>query len=101
MGRYSERASVFFTRFTYHLGRKQRPAIGPPSAPQTSLNAGPRDTSLYRMLIHYIPSSQFSNSRTNLIFPFFLTSPQTRGSPVIMHGSGLCGIGESMITIGS
>ena len=91
MDRYREKTSTLFTGFVHGLSRKQRPVITPLSkslgfpVPQTSLSMSARLTSLDRVLTYYI--FQFSNSQTSSSFPFYLISPQTRGSPVIVHGS--------------
>jgi len=56
MDRYREKSSMFFTRLTNGLGKKQRPAVVPLSeslgspAPQTSLSTGSRISPSYRML---------------------------------------------------
>ena len=61
MGRYSEKASTFFTGIAYCLGRKRRPPIDPlsralgPPIPQTSLSTSPCTNSLNRMLTYSIP----------------------------------------------
>ena len=70
------------------LGRKHRPTIDRfPAQVQTSPSATSCAGSLDRMLIYFIPFLQFSNFQMNSSFPFSLTSPPTRTSPVIMPGS--------------
>ena len=56
----------FFTRSAYCLGRKQRPAICQPPAPQTNFSTSPRVTSLNQVPIYSISISQFSNHQTSL-----------------------------------
>ena len=49
----------------------------------------------------FLPFSQFSNSQTRPSSPFSLTSPQTRGLPSTIHGSGFGVAWRPVITIGS
>ena len=49
----------------------------------------------------FLQFSQFSNSQTRPSSPFSLTSPQTRGLPSTIHGSGFGVAWRPVITIGS
>ena len=97
MDRYREKTSTLLTRLAHGLGRKQRPTIDRSPAPQTSPSATSRVGSLDRMLIYFVPFLQFSNFQMNSSFPFSLTSPPTRASPITMPGS-TCRAVQSCVT---
>ena len=103
MSRYRGMTPKFFTKLAYGLGVKQRPVIVPfgPPASQTSLSTSFRIVPLDRVLICSIPFSQFSNSQTSSSFPLFLTSPQTRSSPVTTHGFASSMVWRSTIVTSS
>ena len=95
MGRYREKSSASLTR----VGNSARPSVTLCASNQPQ----------------YEPSRHFFVSNANPLHPILAVfklpnelnlsivshSPQTRGSPTIMDGSGLGGVGGSIITVGS
>ena len=95
MGRYREQSSASLTR----VGNSARPSVTLCASNQPQ----------------YEPSRHFFVSNANPLHPILAVfklpnelnlsiishSPQTRGSPTIMDGSGLGGVDGSIITVGS
>jgi len=101
MGRDRDNTSTFFTRLGF--GGKQSSislskSLASP-APQTSLSTTYYVVPFRQMLTYLILFSQSSNSRMSSSFPFSLTSPQNRSSPVTVRGSAPSIVCGSTVTI--